>query len=819
MDYKLSISNRLLQLKVFLKEAGLSKDAELGMQTINMYDESMSDEAAKRYAYKLIEDLRMQQQQADSGGEALDSAFQAAEQQVAAEQAQDAASTENKDPLEPIRTGMIEIKLGDSDSAEEKAVSSVQRLLEKHGYLASGSYTVGSFDEVVKNAVIQFQQNNQLEPTGIVEKKTVITMESIAAVPASSASAASPVATQTSPAEPTPKTPSVGKASGVGSASSMKASDSIMKELAGSEGYRGTVYDDSRRDPDGTSGFKISSWDELKGHPTIGYGHLIRKRERPKFAKYLKGKSVMSQAEAWELYEKDVEKHDKWKKHVKVPITQSMFDAMLSFAFNTGPSKSGPVGKILTPLNERDYAAASEAIRNGPKTSSGKHHKGLAKRRNREADMFLADGIPYAGPTPGVDAPQGSMSSMSSLNHKLYALNKYLNKNGFTQEGTFLERILKTASDTKADSTIADAAQITMPIDPDATIPEQTRVSRRRFPSEEVLKRNGIEIIKYIAGTEAEARGEGVRTAEGNVYEVLYDGGRAIAKVVTSSNMEPDIWKKILNLEVPEEQKKHLPKIHRIVEDMFDTVIIMEVLEPFEGHMDSVLRTKKNRESADLFKNEDFIHDAISRSFHSAIETLRDTSKDEEEEDMYRSFVTEQEGIKRELERAILVRQIQPDGAADFVKDKLLNISSLFMLGESDFISQIADEIQNNISSYFEASERPIPKYYSTEGVDESIKVLQDRLQDNPRGYSASRNRRRLEALEREREQAIYTESPEGFLFSEKYMPETESLFALLQTLKDNGINWSDVHAKNLMQRPGSREPVIIDVGLYELPR
>ena len=33
--------------------------------------------------------------------------------------------------------------------------------------------------------------------------------------------------------------------------------------------------------------------------------------------------------------------------------------------------------------------------------------------------------------------------------------------------------------------------------------------------------------------------------------------------------------------------------------------------------------------------------------------------------------------------------------------------------------------------------------------------------------------------------------------------------------LKDFGIEWSDVHANNIMERPGTRDLVLIDVGFF----
>ena len=115
------------------------------------------------------------------------------------------------------------------------------------------------------------------------------------------------------------------------------------------------------------------------------------------FSKNLLGRTPMTATEAEDLYTEDVRKHEvPWKNQIKVPLTQNMFDAIASFAFNTGrggPKKYG----VIEPLNRvdsngnpaPDYQAAAEAIRNGPQTSNGRKLRGLVKRRNREADEFL----------------------------------------------------------------------------------------------------------------------------------------------------------------------------------------------------------------------------------------------------------------------------------------------------------------------------------------------------------------------------------------------------------------------------------------------
>lgn len=163
---------------------------------------------------------------------------------------------------------------------------------------------------------------------------------------------------------------------------SMTISAAGLKHLKADEGSRATVYDDA----DGKS---KSSWDEVKGFPTVGVGHLIQKNERAAFSKYLKpGK--MSDSAIENLLLVDLESRIKGlNKKLKVKVTQNQFDALLSMGFNTGFG-NGSFLKAVALTNEGKFKAAADQIRSGPKTSKGKVLAGLVRRRNGEADTYLA---------------------------------------------------------------------------------------------------------------------------------------------------------------------------------------------------------------------------------------------------------------------------------------------------------------------------------------------------------------------------------------------------------------------------------------------
>ena len=77
---------------------------------------------------------------------------------------------------------------------------------------------------------------------------------------------------------------------------------------------------------------------------------------------------------------------------IKVPLSQNMFDALVSLAYNMG--SLAPATTLVNKLNAGDYAGAAEAFKLYNKgTEGGKtvEYAGLTKRRGRESDLFKSD--------------------------------------------------------------------------------------------------------------------------------------------------------------------------------------------------------------------------------------------------------------------------------------------------------------------------------------------------------------------------------------------------------------------------------------------
>ena len=159
-------------------------------------------------------------------------------------------------------------------------------------------------------------------------------------------------------------------------------------------------------------------------------------------------------------------------------------------------------------------------------------------------------------------------------------------------------------------------------------------------------------------------------------------------------------------------------------------------------------------------------------------------------------------------------REIAPEEVSERIQNFASSYINMFNLGESDLIADVGDEIQAKLLRHIESSAKPVAKYYSPKGIDHTLNHIYD---SSASGEAVSEGaQKRIDILNKERSNYVYSENPESFLFSEKYMPETKGFYSMLGKLKEHGIEWSDVHANNIMERPGTRDLVLIDVGLFD---
>lgn len=140
-------------------------------------------------------------------------------------------------------------------------------------------------------------------------------------------------------------------------------------------------------------GFSPVVYHDWAGHPTIGWGHVVRPGER--------FQQPISAAEASRLLTEDVARivpSIAAALRNRPELTQSMFDAVVCLGFNIG--LGALLGStLMARLRTRDWqAAADQFLRwdkaTNPKTGKKERLAGLTRRRQAERELFLREGLP-----------------------------------------------------------------------------------------------------------------------------------------------------------------------------------------------------------------------------------------------------------------------------------------------------------------------------------------------------------------------------------------------------------------------------------------
>jgi lysozyme len=131
------------------------------------------------------------------------------------------------------------------------------------------------------------------------------------------------------------------------------------------------------------------------GLPTIGYGHLLTKAELDSGMITINGRRInwkdgLTMDQVIDLKIQDLFRFEEAvRQHVKVPLTQSMFDALVSWLFNVGAGRmnNSTLGRVL---NQRNYRQAADELLKWNR-AGGRVIAGLTKRRQEERQMFLSE--------------------------------------------------------------------------------------------------------------------------------------------------------------------------------------------------------------------------------------------------------------------------------------------------------------------------------------------------------------------------------------------------------------------------------------------
>jgi len=133
----------------------------------------------------------------------------------------------------------------------------------------------------------------------------------------------------------------------------------------------------------GWEGLRLKAYRPVKGDVwTIGYGTT----------KGVKKGDIISPKTADELFEKDLEEFEQdVVSHVKIPLNQNQFDALVSLVYNIGIT-SFLKSKAFRSLNSGDLELFSRQAFDpqiGFVRSGGRILKGLQNRRAKERELFF----------------------------------------------------------------------------------------------------------------------------------------------------------------------------------------------------------------------------------------------------------------------------------------------------------------------------------------------------------------------------------------------------------------------------------------------
>lgn len=155
-------------------------------------------------------------------------------------------------------------------------------------------------------------------------------------------------------------------------------------------------------------GVRYRAYQDAVGVWTIGYGHTSTARPG----------MTISPTQAEELLRQDVERFEAAvERLVRVPLTQSEFDALVSFTFNVGEGALRS-STLLRLLHAGSIQAAADQFLRWTH-AGGRELAGLVRRREAERALFLSPSTPH-GPadrseTAQPENPDGPVVDMPTL--------------------------------------------------------------------------------------------------------------------------------------------------------------------------------------------------------------------------------------------------------------------------------------------------------------------------------------------------------------------------------------------------------------------
>lgn len=128
-------------------------------------------------------------------------------------------------------------------------------------------------------------------------------------------------------------------------------------------------------------GFSSKIYLDVAGLPTIGYGHLIKPHETALF------KPGITETQAEELLKQDIAVAENTvTRLISVPLTDSQFNALVSFTFNLG---AGTLQRstLRAKLNREEYWSVPQEMMRWI-YADGRKIQGLILRRMAEVELY-----------------------------------------------------------------------------------------------------------------------------------------------------------------------------------------------------------------------------------------------------------------------------------------------------------------------------------------------------------------------------------------------------------------------------------------------
>ncbi len=316
----------------------------------------------------------------------------------------------------------------------------------------------------------------------------------------------------------------------------------------------------------------------------------------------------------------------------------------------------------------------------------------------------------------------------------------------------------------------------------------------------------------------------------GNVYEGIYHGYPVAVKIQGEGENEIKVWQRIQKINFTDEERRHIPVIYALIED--SDIITNNKYIKEAGSLESKVMIK----SLDEFPGENLIDENNPKSINIkyqiiVMEKLEPMSMRlddilfspgkssvfnykrkfilKDEENLYNQLLKYKDVVDKDLNWRF----------SEFIKSGFItkeNINkNLNIYINNIFKELINDKSLNNLENITEKN----AELFFDKLIEDSSTIDEKEIKD----FYLNKSfliKNLLFAVRPLKSGTYFPGSAQSYDSSEDFfeeLPETKSFMSCLFKLKENGIYWGDVYSSNIMQRPSTKDLVIIDVGAYRI--